>query len=131
MAAAVKQRAELAIPIPQHDDRAQAQPRGDEIVVPGDLALVREIDPHRAEDVGHLGLEDRGIGIDQAVDAVLLDQLVPIVEIGGGRRADRPRLELFQHGLGPLDGPGTQGGHRDCVSRDRQCPHQAGRSIQR
>jgi len=62
--AAVEQRAQLAVQVPQHDDRAQPQPRGDEIVVLGDLALVREIDPHRAEDVRHLRLEDRWIGVD-------------------------------------------------------------------
>ena len=81
MGAAVEQRADFSLRVPQQDDRAQAKPRGDVIIVIRNLALVSEIDPHRAEDVHHLGLEDRGIGVDQPVDAVLLHEVVPIVEI--------------------------------------------------
>ncbi len=55
-----------------------------------------EIDPDRAEDVGQLRLEDRRIGVDQPMDAVLLDQSVPIVEIGR-RGADRRRCKFFEH----------------------------------
>ena len=73
----------LPLRIAQQDDRPQAEPHGDVIVVLGDLALVAEIDPDRAEDVGHLGLEDRRIGVDQPMDAILLHELVPVVEVGG------------------------------------------------
>src|SRR6185312_1948695 len=44
MGAAVEQRAELALPVARHDQRPQAQLRGDEIVRVRDLALMREID---------------------------------------------------------------------------------------
>ena len=103
--AAVEQRADFALRVAQQDDRAQAEPRGDEVVVLGDLALVAEIDPDRAEDVGHLGREDRRVGVDQAMDAVLLDQLVPVVEIGRARdRAGRSR-QFFQHAPVPSSQP--------------------------
>src|SRR6202035_5030850 len=95
--AAVEQRANLSARIPQQDDRAQAQPHRDVVVVLRDLALVPEIDPDRAEDVGHLGLEDRGIGVDQAVDAVLPDKLVPVVEVA----RDARWFEPVQHGVIP------------------------------
>ena len=81
MGAAVEQRADRALRIAQQDDRPQAESRGDEIVVLGDLAFMPEIDPDRAEDLRHLGLEDRRIGIDQPMDTVLLDELVEIVAI--------------------------------------------------
>ncbi len=58
-----------------------------------------EIDPDRAEDIGHLGLEDCGVGVDQAVDAILLDEFVPVIEIG--RALDPGSGELLQHGFSP------------------------------
>ena len=41
-----------------------------------------EINPDRGEDIGHLRLENRWVGVDEPMDAVLLDELVPIVEVG-------------------------------------------------
>ena len=73
--AAVEERAQPAIRIAQHDDRAQAELRGDVVVVARDLALVREVDPHRAEDVRHLQVEDHRIGIDRPMHAVFVDQI--------------------------------------------------------
>ena len=95
MGAAVEQRADLAVRVAQQDDRAQAQPRRDVVVVVRDLALVAEIDPDRAEDVGHLGLEDRRIGVDQPMDAILLHQLVPVVEVGGAFDPARRSVRVF------------------------------------
>ena len=56
----------LCLRVAQHDDRAQAELGGDEIVVVRDLAFMRQIDPGRAEDMRHLGGEDRRIGVDRA-----------------------------------------------------------------
>jgi hypothetical protein len=70
-------------------------------VVLGDLALVAEIDPYGAEDVGHLGLEDCRIGVDQPVNAILLHQFVPVVEVGGAFDPARRSVELLQHGVCP------------------------------
>ena len=101
MGAAVEQRADFAVGVAQQDDRAQAQPRGDVVVVVRDLALVPDIDPDRAEDVGHLGLEDRRIGVDQAMDAILLDQLVPVVEVGASRSGTRDLVPAWHAFLAP------------------------------
>jgi hypothetical protein len=97
--AAIEQRADFSLRVPQQDDRAQPQPHGDVVVVLRDLALVPEIDPYRAEDIGHLGLEDRRVGIDQPVDAIFLDEFVPVVKIG--RAFDPRRVELLQHWFSP------------------------------
>ena len=45
-----------------------------------DLAFVREIDPGAAEDMRHLRVEDRRVGVDQPMHAVFLHQLVPVVK---------------------------------------------------
>ena len=91
MGAAVEQRADLALRVTQQNDRPQPQPDSDEIVIVRDLAVVPEIDPHRAEDVGHLRLENGRIGIDQPMDAIVLHQLVPVVPLGPAvRRAVMP-----------------------------------------
>ena len=47
---------------------------------------MREISPGAAKDVYHLGLENRRVGVDQAVRLILLHQIVPVVE----RRAADP-----------------------------------------
>ncbi len=93
--AAVEQRPDLAVAVAQEDDRAQPETHGDVVVVLGDLALVAKIDPDRAEDVGHLRLEDRRVGVDQAMDAIVLHQLVPVVEV---RALDPGAAEFVQHG---------------------------------
>ena len=41
-----------------------------------------KIDPSAAEDVPHLGVEDRGICVQRLVHAVFLNQVVPIVRAG-------------------------------------------------
>jgi hypothetical protein len=100
----VKMRAEplsLRQSVVPQDEWTQAQSDGDVVVVVGDLAFVAEIDPHRAEDVGHLGREDRRIGVDQPVDAILLHQLVPVVEVGGALDPARRSVEFLQHGVSP------------------------------
>ncbi len=101
MGAAVEQRADFPVGIAQQNDRAQAELGGDEIVVVRDLAVVAEIDPDRAADIRQFRLEDRRIGVDQPMDAILLDQIIPVVEIGGGRSADRRGFEFFEHKMRP------------------------------
>ena len=92
MGAAVVQRADFSVAVAHDNERAQAHAPGDEVVVVRDFAFVREIGPGAAEDVGHLGFENGGIGIDQAMGAVLLDEIIPIVQRGaaepGRRRTD-------------------------------------------
>jgi hypothetical protein len=39
-----------------------------------DLRFVPAVDPGALEDLLHLGVEDRGVGVDTAVDAVGFDQ---------------------------------------------------------
>src|SRR3984893_17388856 len=100
MRAAIKRRADLAVRVPQQEERPQAQPAGDVVAVARDLALVAEIDPDRAEDVRHLRGEDGWIGVNHPMDAILLDELVPVVEVGA---LDSRCVELLQHGLRPLE----------------------------
>ena len=78
----------------EQDDGPQPEPYGDVVVVRGDLTLVPEIDPDCTEDVRHLQVEDGGIGVDQPMDAVLLDELVPIIALDA---VDRGCIKLFQH----------------------------------
>src|ERR1700730_2608120 len=98
--AAIEQRADLAVRVPQQDERPQAQPHSDVVVVRRDLALVTEIDPDRAEDVRHLRGEDGRIGVNYPMDAILLHEFVPVVEVGA---LDSRCVELLQHGLRPLE----------------------------
>ncbi len=79
---AIEQSTDLAVRVPQQNERPHPQPHGDVVVVGRNLALVAEIDPNRAEDVGHLQTKDGRVGVDQAVDAILLDELIPVVEVG-------------------------------------------------
>ncbi len=92
MGAAVIERADFPLGVAHDDQRTQSQAPGDKIVDVGDFAFVREIGPRAAEDLRHLGFEDRRIGVDQPVRAILLDQILPVVERGateaGRRRAD-------------------------------------------
>src|SRR5262249_45732229 len=46
----------------------------------------------------HLRGEDGGIGVDQPMDAILLNEFVPVVEIGA---LDARYVELLQHGVAP------------------------------
>ncbi len=97
MGAAIVQRADLAFGVAHDDQRPQAEPAGDEIVDVGDLALVRQIGPGAAENVGHLGFENRRIGVDQAMRFVLLDQIIPIVERSAAEPRRR-RADFFERG---------------------------------
>ena len=40
---------------------------------------MRQIDPHRAEHMRQLALEDLRVGIDQPVHAIRLHQFIPVV----------------------------------------------------
>ena len=91
--AAIVERADRAPAVAQHDQRPQAHPDGDEGIVLRDLALVGEIDPGAAEDARHLLLKDGGIGVEQAVHAVLLHQVVQVV--GRHLRLAREYLQPF------------------------------------
>ena len=102
MGAAVVERADRAVHIAHDDQRTQAEPAGDEIVVVRNLALVRDVGPGAAEDVGHLRFENRRICVDQAMHAVLLHQLVPVIQRRTADAAGR-RADLFEdrHGAVP------------------------------
>src|SRR5262249_18439027 len=75
---------------------------GDVIVVLRDLTFVAEINPYRAEDMRHLGSEDRRVGVDQPVNAVFLNEFVPVIEVGRFGGSDRWGVELFKHVHVPL-----------------------------
>src|SRR5205823_12341338 len=74
--AAVEEGAQLAAGIAQHDERTQAELRGEVIVRLRNLALVREVAPDAAEDVRHLEAEEHRIGIDRPMDAIFVDQVL-------------------------------------------------------
>ena len=59
MRAAIVERANVPSLVTRDDQRAQAELAGDEIVGVRNLALMRQIDPGAAEDMRHLGVEDR------------------------------------------------------------------------
>src|SRR5260370_17073875 len=98
MRATIEQRTDPAKRVAQQNDRPQPEPDSDVVVIRRDLTLVAEIDPHCAEDVRHLQIEDGGVGVDQPMDAVLLDELVPVVEVGA---VDPASVELLQHASPP------------------------------
>jgi hypothetical protein len=84
-------RVQLAGLVARDDDRLAADPRRVVIVVVGDLALVRQIDPVALEDVLHLELEQRLVGEDVAAAAEDAGVLVvlhrggeQVVQFGGG-----------------------------------------------
>jgi len=78
MRAAVVERADDPLAVAGHDQRTQPEPGGDVIVYRGKLAFMGQIDPGAAEDVSHLGIEDRGVGVEQLMNAVFLNQFVPV-----------------------------------------------------
>ena len=39
-----------------------------------------EIDPGTSKDMVHFGIEDCGIGIDQAVNAIFVNKLIPVIK---------------------------------------------------
>src|ERR1700691_2299864 len=67
MGAAIIKRADLSLSVADEDQGTQSQISGDKIIDVGDFAFVREIGPRAAENVRHLGFEDRRIGVDQPV----------------------------------------------------------------
>src|SRR5262249_39306884 len=77
MRASVHQRVDFAAAVAGQDDRAQAEVAGDEIVGLGDFALVAEVNPRAAEDPDHLLGEDRRVGVERAMDPLLLPQVIP------------------------------------------------------
>src|SRR6185437_6897213 len=78
MRAAVVEHAHRAVGMADHDHRLAADL--DRPVVAGilHLALVTDVGPHLVEDAFQLELEDAGIGIDAAVDAIGLHRLAQI-----------------------------------------------------
>ena len=92
MGAAVVERTDLSIGVPHDDERTKSQTSGDKIIRVRDFAFVGEIGPRRAENLGHLRFENRRIGIDQTMRAILLDEMIPVIERRaaetGRRRAD-------------------------------------------
>ena len=95
MGAAIVERADFSLAVAHDDERTQAQASGDEVVLARDFAFVRDIGPRAAEDVGHLGFEDRGIGIDQPVRAIFLHQMIPVVQRGAAEPG-RLRSDFLQ-----------------------------------
>ena len=86
--AAVEQGVQAAVLVAGDDQGPQPHVRRQEIVGVGHLALVGQINPGAAEHLGHLGIEDRGVGVDGAMDPVGLDQSAKIGRrgrIGNGR----------------------------------------------
>ena len=82
MAASVEQGMDLAVAVAGEDDGTQPETAGAEVVRLGDLGLVAQIDPGRAEDLAHLHLEDGGIGVETAMNSILLDEFVPESGVG-------------------------------------------------
>ena len=80
MGAAVIERADFPLGVAYDDQRTQSQASGDKIIDRGDFALVREIGPGAAENLRHLHFEDRRISVDQPVRAILLDEIIPVVQ---------------------------------------------------
>ncbi len=79
MGTAVVERTDDPVAVARHDQRTQAEFGGDVVVNIGNLAFVRQVDPGAAEDMSHLGVEDRSIRVEQMMDAVFLDQFVPVI----------------------------------------------------
>ena len=64
-----------------HDDkRTQAELSRNEVVVVRNLAFVREVDPGTPENMGHFRIEDRRVGVEEPVNPILLNELVPVIE---------------------------------------------------
>src|SRR3954464_14965442 len=95
MGASVVERADLIVRIAQDDEGTQPHATRDEVVAVRDLALVCQICPCPAEDMRHLGFEDGGIGVDQPMRAVFLDQVIPVIKRGPAEPAGR-RSDLLQ-----------------------------------
>jgi len=76
--AAVEQQVDLAVLVAAHDDRLRADRLHDVVVRLGDLADVPDEDPGRVPDAVQLGLVDGRVRIEGAVDAVVLDQGIPV-----------------------------------------------------
>jgi hypothetical protein len=83
MGAAVHERTHGAVAVAHHDDRLAPHTRREEIARVPHLALVAEDQPRAAEDPVELQLEQHGIGVDGAVDAVGLDQTLDGLNVHG------------------------------------------------
>jgi hypothetical protein len=76
MRAPVDEDADRAVGVSGHDDGLTPHASREEVTRPGDLALVAEDEPRAPEDAIQLEIEQRGIGVDRAMDTVGLDQLL-------------------------------------------------------
>ena len=76
MGAAVEQHVQRAVAVAADDHRPQAELATDEAVRRRQLALMGEKGPGAAEHAVHLVGEDRLVGVERAVDAMLLHQRV-------------------------------------------------------
>ena len=85
MGAAIVQHADRAVAVAHHDDRLAGQARAVEIAWVFHLAVMADEQPGAPEQAPALGLENVGIGVDAAVDAVRLDQRgeLPFRKIAG------------------------------------------------
>lgn len=79
--------------------RAQAHPKGPEAAAIGNLALVQQVDPGAAEDVGHLRLEHRRVDVRRTMHAIVVgDQMcvaVPYADLIPPERTVRAHDSLL------------------------------------
>ena len=78
MRAAVVERPKRTVATARNDERPEPELSGHVIIHIWDLAFVRQVDPSPAENMSHLGGKYCGIGVDGAVNAMFLDQTVPV-----------------------------------------------------
>src|SRR5216683_91398 len=78
MDAAVHQESHLAVVAAHHDHGLLTYVGHAEVARAGNLARVADIDPSAGEDFVHLFLEDGRVGIDAAMHAIILDEIVVI-----------------------------------------------------
>src|SRR5581483_7423294 len=109
MGATVIERANLSFVIAHDNQWTQSQAPSYEIIDLGEFALVREIGPRPAENMRHLSFEDRRIGVDQPVRAILLNEIIPLIEVSTAQAGLRCTDILYRrHALlrrFPLFGP--------------------------
>ena len=88
--AAVEDDVDSSFAVARHQNRLGPDPRGNEVVRCGHLGLVADEHPRATEDLAHLEVEDRGVRVDAAVDAIGAHQGAQrIGRRGGCRKGNR------------------------------------------
>ena len=78
MCTAVKKHMYVGMTITGNDHRAATEMTGDKVACCGDFTLVADEHPGIGEDVAHLALKQCITRINRTVDAVFLDEVVPV-----------------------------------------------------